>query len=547
MTGPAESRLAALRRVAARLAAARDDREVLQAAASSVPELTGTRACAVVAFDPESRAPTLACTWGLTAPAQQRLHAFVEQAGRGEACLRCHSLTARLEQDCPLLAPLQQGGCRPEAEAVVCLPVDVQGARQAVIGAYLEPGQHLAPEALQALLLLAAQLGPALRAAQLQARLQGSRVAGARARAARDVGHGGTAARWLRAALALVAEACSAPAAVLRWEVRPGTWRTVAYRRPGVGAGAARQLRQAAAAKDSAIGRIPRPAGGPLERVAVVPVPTGPSRKAWLALGWDGQATAGAALWMDLDTLGRHLGLLLRLARVAGRAGETARAQERLRLSRELHDGLAQTLAFLKLQAERTARLADGGPAGQAPAELARWAQLVGEAYEQVRQAIDGLRASARLHESLDQALAALSRQLGHRWGVGVAFRVRREGADTLPGRGRPIRVDGDTQLELLRIAHEAITNACKHGRPGHVEVELAEGPDGLELVVQDDGPGFDVQTARARGGVGLCTMAERAAALGATLSIHSAPGSGTCVRVRVPASRRLRGRGGGR
>jgi len=96
------------------------------------------------------------------------------------------------------------------------------------------------------------------------------------------------------------------------------------------------------------------------------------------------------------------------------------------------------------------------------------------------------------------------------------------------------IEIPGDVTENLLRILREAMTNAAKHGRSRQVHVRL-EGTDGVRLVVEDDGCGFDLHDASFSSGFGLLSMRERAESIGGHLSLDSAPARGTRVEVAVP------------
>ena len=89
----------------------------------------------------------------------------------------------------------------------------------------------------------------------------------------------------------------------------------------------------------------------------------------------------------------------------------------------------------------------------------------------------------------------------------------------------------------LFRVAQEALRNVLRHSQARHAHVSLAGGDDGVELLVVDDGRGFDFEAARQRGSVGLVSMEERIRPLGGRLSVASAEGRGTEVRVFIPVT----------
>lgn len=181
---------------------------------------------------------------------------------------------------------------------------------------------------------------------------------------------------------------------------------------------------------------------------------------------------------------------------------------ERRRIARNLHDGLAQELAFISSQSRRlTSSDATAG-----------WISAAAE------RALDESRRAIRLltdtDEPLDTAVATTADVLGRRMGVTVQTHVESD-----------VAVTAEVREELLRIVREAVTNAARHGRPQSIRVRLRR-RDGLVLTVEDDGTGFDPSSAPAR--FGLQTMRERAGAVGGELEIASQPGRGTVVEVRI-------------
>ncbi len=194
--------------------------------------------------------------------------------------------------------------------------------------------------------------------------------------------------------------------------------------------------------------------------------------------------------------------------------GQLARAEERRRLARDLHDGLAQELAFIVTHVQTPA-------AEQAPAA---WLQQLRNAAERAlaesRRAIDTLisDAPAPLQADLDRAV----QDIAERTGAHVDFDV-----------------DADIPVEqhetLVRIVREAVTNATRHGQASHISVTFADGEHPV-LQVRDNGNGFDPAViAKPNNGFGLVSMRERAEALGATLAVSSTPGKGTIVEVAWP------------
>jgi signal transduction histidine kinase len=223
----------------------------------------------------------------------------------------------------------------------------------------------------------------------------------------------------------------------------------------------------------------------------------------------------------DMLRLGAYLLILVGAAREIRRnQRDVARSgifEERRRMARELHDGLAQELSFLVTKSRELAE----GVVEPAERELRRLAAAAERALDESRRAITAL--SAPLDESLESALAQTVEQVANRVGARAEIVV-----------DSGIQIPSAMKEALLRIVREAVTNATRHGGASRVRVELLNG-DVLRLKVTDDGTGFDPAAAtRDVDGFGLTTMAERVHALGGELRISSRPASGTEVEVTI-------------
>lgn len=215
---------------------------------------------------------------------------------------------------------------------------------------------------------------------------------------------------------------------------------------------------------------------------------------------------AGLAAWVALLVAGaRDFEMAYR------RQADDAVSDERRRLARELHDGLAQELAYISSETRRMAE----HPSGR---HLARAAE---RALEESRTAILAL--SRPPDEPLERTIAIAARSVGDRAGVDVVVAVR-------PG----LEADPQVRQALLRILREAMTNAVRHGRADAIHVSV-DGPSPLVMAVADNGAGFDLAAPRPADSFGLQTMRDRAENLGGGLSVESEPGHGTTVAVVVP------------
>ncbi len=209
-------------------------------------------------------------------------------------------------------------------------------------------------------------------------------------------------------------------------------------------------------------------------------------------------------------------------ARLTARAREAAAVIERARLARELHDSVSQALFSMRMHARAaqlslaSAGLEESSPLGQAIGELT---DLARGAMAEMHALIFELRPGALAEEGL---VAALRKQA-------AALTAREEVAISVDGPERRLDFDAETEEHLYRIVTEALHNIVKHAGADHATITLACEADGLRVQVSDDGAGFDPGLGHP-GHLGLSTMAERCALIGAELTLASEPGAGTTV-----------------
>lgn len=219
----------------------------------------------------------------------------------------------------------------------------------------------------------------------------------------------------------------------------------------------------------------------------------------------------------DLFRLGFYLMLAIGAAREIAawqeQLAEAAALGERRRIARDLHDGLAQELAFIVGQ---TRSLVE--PTGEA-GPFAHIAAAAERALDESRTAIAAL--SRDVDDTLDVVIAQAAEDVAARTGAHIRF-------DLAPG----IRVAPELREDLARIVREAVSNAARHGEAQNVTVALSN-TDAIRVSVRDDGKGFDPDAPRHRG-FGLTSMRERAEMRGGTVVVTSQPGAGTEVQVVV-------------
>jgi two-component system sensor histidine kinase UhpB len=202
----------------------------------------------------------------------------------------------------------------------------------------------------------------------------------------------------------------------------------------------------------------------------------------------------------------------------AGRA-LAAQEEERLRIARELHDQVGQTLTAVTIQADRAVEI-------EGPVPKAMLEQIAGAA----RDGLDDVRRIARelRPEALDDlGLVNALITLCTRMSAQSAIRVERNFASGLP----PLAPEAE--LVIYRVAQESLTNAIRHADPSTVQVSLGSRPGAVVLTVRDDGCGMS--NAPPQDTAGISGMRERALLLHGRLSIDSQPGQGTQVTLEIP------------
>ncbi len=239
------------------------------------------------------------------------------------------------------------------------------------------------------------------------------------------------------------------------------------------------------------------------------------------------------------QTLSGQLALAVHIDRLARQGQASAVSAERNRMARELHDTLAQGFigVILQLEAvrdvwetEERPQTADGEPRAQvndeAKRHVMRALRLARENLGEARRALWALRPALLEARTLAQALGDTVRALTE----GRALQVILDVAPHLP------RWPAQTEGELLRIVQEAVTNVVKHAQAHTLTVRAQPSANGLQLIIHDDGVGFDpaLVSATPDSGFGLLGLRERAARIGADLLVESTPGQGTRLQVTV-------------
>jgi signal transduction histidine kinase len=232
-----------------------------------------------------------------------------------------------------------------------------------------------------------------------------------------------------------------------------------------------------------------------------------------------------------LGLFASHAAIALTNARLYERGRELSVLEERARLARELHDAVSQKLFSIRVKARAAEVLVPRDPE-RAVAELESVAELSGQAHAELRAVIDGLAPPDLAAGGLAGSLRSYAVLAGRTHGVQVKF----DAAADLPPLGP------DREAAVYRVAQEALHNALRHSGADTICMSLSVRRHRVILEVADRGQGFKEEVPA--GGLGLASMRERAAAAGGTLTVRSAPGAGTQVRLELPVTAKNRAPG---
>ncbi len=238
----------------------------------------------------------------------------------------------------------------------------------------------------------------------------------------------------------------------------------------------------------------------------------------------------------DVETLGSlasQASLAIENATLQARLRELAVVEERERIAREMHDGLAQVLGYVNMKSQAADELLAAGRTADARTQLGELAAAARSVYVDVREAILGLRSPIRDGEDLVPALEAYAARFADAAKIAVTVE-----ADP---SSRGIVLAPAVQANVFRIVQESLTNVRKHAGAGRVLVDVHRDDESLVARIADDGRGMS-NGGEPRDGsgdpwprFGIAAMQERANAIGATITWHERAGGGTEVVVSVP------------
>jgi PAS domain S-box-containing protein len=265
----------------------------------------------------------------------------------------------------------------------------------------------------------------------------------------------------------------------------------------------------------------------PLGIVAVllIPMSAGGQLKGAIGLRFVQARTFRDAEMQLAQALANQAMLMLELSRLSLEGREAAVVAERNRIARDVHDTIAQGLTGVIVQLEAAADATSKGLPSEARGHLERAGDLARESLREARRSVKALRPQVLQNVDLSTAMSELAAKMIQGTNLRAHFTLS----------GTVFALPTEWEDNLLRIGQEVVTNALRHALASELRIELTFAPAQITLQITDNGRGFDV--AAPRDGFGLVGMRERADSMGGRMSIRSATGHGTSIRIVLPVS----------
>lgn len=480
-------------------------------------------ACSLVRFDDQQQPMPVETQGTLDESLLAEWYAHLSSQGVRRRCQVCQLRAAKLGDPCPLFyrLPIQDVG------RIVCIPLERGGRTFAILGLFLKTGQTLSEPEQDLLETMAAASAIAMENMRLRTR-ELSTLYEINETLQLRLDLEGVLARLLTQTM----EASGAEAGMILLQNAEGEFA------PSATAGAWRAIGSSSFVAGLMAGARQFPSHEPvvmdlrtpattaeIASILWAPIPgeTGPLGA--IVLGSHQHDAFPRQHVRLVSAIANQTALLVQNAQLYARLELQAILAERGRLAREMHDGLAQTLGYMKLRANQIARWVESGQSERAAPALRELAATANDAYLDLRAVLDGLRLPLEGEPQADFT-TLLKRCV-------TDFEKVSGLTANLVCKTRPV-LPATTQVHLLRIVQEALTNIRKHAHAHRVDVELSEHDHRLRLVIADDGQGFEVGREQPATHHGLQLMRERAALLGAELAVMSTPGAGTRVMVEL-------------
>lgn len=504
-----------------RLSEVEDEDELVALILDLPKDIVPSRGCSVIRFDEQGR-PMAATHQGDLAP--DEFEAWAHHLSSPEidlACASCSSMGATDSDDCPLLASTQNS---LRVEKVHCVNL-VRGNRQyGILTIYLTDAKHPTPREEMLLDALGHELSLALESIELRSReltmlnrLQHARKSeDLHTQLSQILSETHAMIQVDGAAIFLKEENNDALTLVaLHGDLSDTQQQLLETMNQGV-------CRTNTLLNISDLDQRNQLDSG-LRSLIIVPISLEDKALGSVALWASKKNAFGKRHLQMISTVAGQTALLVDNYRLYLQASHQATLTERARLSREIHDGLAQTLGYLTLRTDQVVKWLRAGDAERAASNLEEISLMIEGAYTDAREAIDGLRVKAA-SESVDDWLEQILTEFQQLCLIQVE-------SNKLPG----VQFPSEVQTQLQRIVQEALSNIRKYSGAAHARVEWQKNDYWITLSIVDDGKGFEPEDVPPIAKHGLRIMRERTELLDGDFQIESKPGDGTKVIVRLP------------
>jgi two-component system nitrate/nitrite sensor histidine kinase NarX len=527
-------KLLTLQEFGQQVTAASNEQAVLELAAQAPLQLTEAKGSTIVTFNDEKDQLKLDMAWGLSADYLQALRTRMDAGVQAGRCRTCTHLKTEATSDCPLFDGLHHAARAEGIGGLICLPMELEQERVGVISAYFPSPAGPPEDQVRLLNILSGAISASLDS--LRVRMRQVHTLYALDRVSQTSNNGPTVLNdFADQVLKITTMGWDAQAGgMLLFDKDTQAWTCCA--RQGLGDDLtdprfhlalefARRVQTAGTLIISS--DLASESAGRLVSAAAAPLIVEGQIFGAIFLGANRRRAFNSRHTEFLNAMSHQIALAMWNTQLYDQLNQLAVLKERYRLSREIHDGLAQTLAYLNLQAERLERLIGAGQNEEAAQEINAMRHSIRSAYAESREAIEGLRFDLERPEEMVIRLQELVNQFSSQTGIQTQVSVEPANLLIVPA----------TALQLLRIAQESLTNIRKHAQANRVEICLKGSDDELELSITDNGRGFPdtSQASHAQRHFGLESMRERARSLDGALTVATGPGQGTRITVAVP------------
>jgi two-component system nitrate/nitrite sensor histidine kinase NarX len=271
------------------------------------------------------------------------------------------------------------------------------------------------------------------------------------------------------------------------------------------------------------------PAMSGFRSVVCIPLVSGQEAIGTMELGSKTQYSWNLDELRWLALVGRIIGSIAHRVSLTEHLRDFAALQERSRLAQELHDGFVQVIGSIRLWSEEARESLESKEYTSAQQAVTRIESLSSDAYASLRDELLGLRDTLDSNRDLPSVIKEYLSRFKRQWGIETRMEV-----DESEGAKTNLAISPATEIQLLRIFQEALTNTRRHAEATKVDVCLSADNDHLRITIQDNGRGFYPDKV---GGdhLGINIMRERAASVQGNIKLESEPGLGTKIQIELP------------